>query len=227
MIATAMLPFTREQFFALFASYNETVWPAPVVAYVLGAVAVAGALRGGSVASRLVAAMLALMWLWTGIAYHWLAFAAINDAAWVFGALFVAEAALLVRAGMFRRSLQFGFRSDLNCIVGLLFAAYAAVLYPLIGQAFGHGYPAVPMFGITPCPVTIFTLGLLLLARSAPWPVVVIPLLWSLVGGPAAFLLNVPQDWLLLLSGPVAAILLRRARGRASAYAPPSPGAAA
>lgn len=98
MIATAMLPFTREQFFALFASYNETVWPAPVVAYVLGAVAVAGALRGGDVASRLVAAVLALMWLWTAIAYHWLAFAAINDAAWVFGALFVAEAALLVRA---------------------------------------------------------------------------------------------------------------------------------
>jgi hypothetical protein len=43
-----------------------------------------------------VATVLALLWLWTGIAYHWLAFAAINRAAWVFGALFVAEATLLV-----------------------------------------------------------------------------------------------------------------------------------
>jgi hypothetical protein len=29
----------------------------------------------------------------------------------------------------------------------------------------------------------------------------VIPVLWSLVGGSAAFLLQVPQDWILLASG--------------------------
>jgi hypothetical protein len=211
-----MLPFTTEQFFAVFASYNETVWPAPVFAYALGAVAVAAALHGGHATSRLVAAALALMWLWTGIAYHWLAFVAINDAAWAFGALFVAEAALLVRFGMLRGSLQFRYRSGRNCVVGLLFVVYAAILYPLVGQAFGHGYPAMPMFGITPCPVTIFTFGLLLLTRSGSWPVVAIPLLWSLIGGTAAFLLNVPQDWLLLFSGPVAAILLWRTREDAS-----------
>jgi hypothetical protein len=57
------------------------------------------------------------------------------------------------------------------------------------------------MFGITPCPVTIFTLGMLLLARPMYWWLLAIPVLWSLVGGSAAFLLGVPQDWVLLLSG--------------------------
>jgi hypothetical protein len=201
----------------VFAAYNTAVWPAPVVAYALGIVAVVVVLRGGHVADRLVAAVLALLWLWTGIAYHWLAFAAVNRAAWVFGALFVAEAVLLVWFGIVRGPLQFRCRPDLNGIVGLLLVVYAAILYPLAGHASGHDYPAMPMFGITPCPVTIFTLGLLLLARAARWPVIIIPVLWSLIGGTAAFLLNVPQDWLLLFSGPLAVILLWRARGGAFA----------
>jgi len=30
-----MLPFTREQLLAVFVAYNEAVWPAQVVAYLL------------------------------------------------------------------------------------------------------------------------------------------------------------------------------------------------
>jgi len=42
-----MLPFSTEQFFAVFAGYNAAVWSAPVVAYGLGVVAIVAALRGG------------------------------------------------------------------------------------------------------------------------------------------------------------------------------------
>jgi hypothetical protein len=72
------------------------------------------------------------------------------------------------------------------------------------------------MFGITPCPVTIFTLGLLLLARPMYWWLLVIPVLWSLVGGSAAFLLRVPQDWVLLVSG--VAVLWVEVRDRAHGH---------
>jgi hypothetical protein len=90
---------------------------------------------------------------------------------------------------------------------------YAALLYPLIGMATGHRYPALPMFGIAPCPVVLFTLGVLLLAR-APLPrrLLVIPFLWALIGGTAAFLLGVAQDWLLLASAGVAVYLFVRDR---------------
>jgi hypothetical protein len=208
-----VLPFTAEQFFEVFARYNAAVWPAPVVAYLLGAVAVLAVLSGHRAGNIVAAMVLTSFWAWTGIAYHWLAFAAINKAAWLFGALFVVEAALLA---WFARQLEFGFRAGSRGLVGLAFIAYAAILYPLLGLAAGHVYPAMPLFGVTPCPVTIFTFGLLLIARRPPWPLLIVPVLWSLVGGSAAFLLRVPQDWLLLVTGPLTLVLLWRARAAAS-----------
>lgn len=97
-----------------------------------------------------------------------------------------------------------------------LFARYnATVLYPLIGAMTGHLRAELPMFGVTPCPVTIFTLGMLLLTRDLPLLLLVILVMWSLIGGSAAILLQVPQDWLLLASGLIA-IALVLAGGRKS-----------
>jgi hypothetical protein len=213
-----VLPFTAEQFFDVFASYNETFWPAPIFAYALAAIALAAALRGGRAGGFIVGAVLALFWLWTGIAYHWLFFTAINPLAWAFGALFVAQGVLLIWLGLGRSQLNFGCRRDPAGVVGLLLIVFAAAVYPLLGIAAGHVYPYMPMFGITPCPVTIFTLGMLLLAHPVRWLTLAIPVLWSLLGGSAAFLLDVPQDWFLLFSGPLAVGLLwRAAKTRAAA----------
>ena len=81
-----------------------------------------------------------------------------------------------------------------------------------------HRYPEIPMFGITPCPVTIFTFGLLLLTTTpvSRW-LLVIPVFGSLVGGSAAVVLGVTQDWLLLMSGTAAPIIVLRDRYRPSA----------
>lgn len=120
------------------------------------------------------------------------------------GALFVLQAGVFFHAGVVRGHLKFGRRDGASAWLGWALIAYATVAYPLLGKLAGHEYPGMPMFGITPCPVTIFTFGLLLLA-TAPVSrrVLAIPFVWSLVGGSAAFLLNVPQDWLLLVSGLV------------------------
>ena len=66
--------------------------------------------------------------------------------------------------------------------------------------------------------LVIFTFGLLMLTRPVPLILLIIPALWSVVGGSAAFLLNVPQDWALLASGlPVVAALLVARRNSAAA----------
>lgn len=204
-----MLPFTPDQFLAVFATYNQAIWPIQVGAYQLGGLAVALLFWRPQAADRVIAGILGAMWLWTGIAYHAMFFSAINQAAYLFAALFVIQAGFLIYAGVYRGRIRFGLRSGLATWAGLALVAYAAIVYPLIGMATGHLYPAMPMFGVTPCPVTIFTFGLLLLAAPplSGW-LLVIPFVWSLIGGSAAILLRVPQDWLLLVSGFVAVPLI-------------------
>jgi len=204
-----MLPFTREEFLAVFVSYNESIWPVQVVAYLAGIFAVVLLCRPGAATDRLVSTILAVFWIWTGIVYHGLFFSKINKAAYLFGALFVAQGLCLVIVGALQGRLSFGFRRSPREWVGVAFVAYAAVAYPMIGALTGHAAIELPMFGVTPCPVTIFTFGLLLLAtKPIPRFVFVVPFVWSLVGGSAAVFLSIPQDWLLLVSGLISIPLI-------------------
>ncbi len=194
------LPFTHEQFIQVFAEYNAAVWPAQFAAYVLGLAVVVAAFKAVTWAPRFVPVALAAMWLWIGMVYHWLHFATINQAAVAFGAVSVVQAVLFAIVAA-RGGLDVGRGRGAAGVLGWLLIAYALVVYPLLGMALGQTYPGMPMFGITPCPVTIFTFGVLLLARQrVPWWLLVIPGLWTLIGGSAAMLLQVPQDWMLLFS---------------------------
>ena len=207
-----MLPFTRDQFFALFVEYNKGVWPVQLGAYVLGLAMIFLLFVPAHGRNRIIGVGLAAMWAWTGIVYFWRYFASINPAADAFGALFLLQAALFLYSTAIRGHEKFRVSHGIRAWAGWSLIGYAMVLYPLIGLGGEHLLPAVPMFGITPCPVTIFTLGLLLLARPMAWWLLVIPFLWTLVGGSAALLLGVAQDWFLLLSGVVAVWVAVRCR---------------
>lgn len=211
-----MLPFSREAFFAVFASYNTAMWPAQVVLYGLAVALVVLALRGRAGAHRAISVGLGLLWVWTGVAYHWWQFTAINRPAWGFGALFVVQAVLFVGHGIGGRRLAIGrARGGYGWIGGLLIA-YALVVYPLVGLA-GHPPREVPVLGV-PCPTTIFTFGLLFWAvRPIPRHLLVIPLLWALIGSTAVFLLGVVQDVGLLVAGLLGLLLLRRPASRTPA----------
>jgi len=76
------LPFTREQFLAVFVAYNEAVWPVQVLAYVLGLLMAVLIIRPSAQRNRVVAAGLAAMWLWTGVGYHGMNFSAQCQRAW-------------------------------------------------------------------------------------------------------------------------------------------------
>jgi hypothetical protein len=198
------LPFSRDAFLALFEQFNEAVWPAPLVAYALGLAVLLSALKPYRGSGRLIAAILAVAWIWNGVAYHMLHFAALVWAAWGFGFLFVIQGLMLLATGLLRGRLDVRFRRDAAGWTGLALAVFAMALYPLIGLLAGQAWPRVPAFGIAPCPLAIFTFGLLLMAGPrVPWHLLVIPLLWAAVGGSAAWLLDMPQD----MGLPAAAVL--------------------
>lgn len=189
------MPFTTDQFFEVFARYNQAIFPWQVVAILAGVLAVALLRWNTRQATAAVLLMLAAMWLVNGIGYHWLFFASINPIARLFAAVFVAQALLLIWAALARPDLRLTSGNDLVSILGLACIGFAVLIYPALGWLAGHNYPAVPMLGVAPCPTTIFTIGILLQGqwREVRW-LLVIPGFWAALGGSATVALGVPQD---------------------------------
>ncbi len=206
------IPFSTEQFLGVFAAYNTTVWPIQFLLFALAVLAI-GLVWPSVPASRSVAGVLALLWLWMGAAYHLLFFTGINPAAYGFGIAFIVQAILFAYAGVFTARSLFGRPHGVRAWVGGALLLYALLLYPALGYALGHSYPASPTFGL-PCPTTIFTFGMLLCTvRKVPWWLLVIPVLWALIGTMAALKLGILEDLGLPLAAAVSAVLhLRGAR---------------
>ena len=208
-------PFSREEFFNVFAAYNGATWPVQIllVATTLGVLVLAA--KDTVWRGRVVAGWLAVLWGWMALVYHWSFFAPINPAARLFAGLFLVQAVLFTWFGFRPRGLRFAPRDDLLGYAGGFLVTYALFAYPLIGIASGQTYPHLPSFGL-PCPTTIFTIGVLLWAAPrTPWTLLVIPALWAIVALSAALSFGVTQDLMLPASVLIAAAaLLSQRRGK-------------
>jgi len=203
------MPFTVDQFFEVFENYNLAIWPAQIVAYLFGIAAVILAFRADGMKARVVSCVLALFWIWMGVFYHIIYFSRINSAARVFGILFILQGLVFIINGAVCGKIRFRFSGGWIPVTGSVFILYSMVIYPLIGKLAGHSYPGVPVFGVAPCPVTIFTFGLMLwVSRPVAVYTVLLPLIWSLIGTSAALNLNVPQDYGLGIAGILGTVLL-------------------
>ena len=211
--------FTVDQFIEVFHRYNEAIWPLQLVAYALGLLALAYLFSRRPARDRVISASLATFWGFMGVVFMWVFETDIMKAAYVFGALFLVEAALLLWHGVLRGRLSFERASGARLWAGLAMIAYAMAVYPIVGALAGHGYPEAPLFGVAPCPTAIFTFGMILAARRFPWTLAVIPLLWAALGSNAAFRFGIVEDYGLLAAGLVTASVLvaERLRDRGAA----------
>jgi hypothetical protein len=196
------LPFTHDQFLDVFAAYNTTLWAAAAALWLLTAWVLCRFLRQREQASRLLSLALAVHWAWSALAYHVAFFSRINPAAWFFASLFVVQAGLFVWLGAVRERLRFRLAASFRGAVAIVILAYG-LLYPAAGLLLGLAYPRMPTFGV-PCPTALVTVGVLLVALpGSPRSVNVIPLVWTAVGGSAAFILGIRADLGLVVAGSV------------------------
>ena len=198
------LPFTKEQFFDLLAAYNTGLWPALLalwIASVLVSVLLHSSRRPPV---RWISALLAAHWAWSALAYHLGFFTRINQAAWGFAALFLLQAAVFFWAGVVHGRLSFAPWRNAWAPVAWGLVAYSLV-YPAINAAQHLSVSRIPTFGV-PCPTMIFTAGMLMLATPRSWRLSFVPVLWSVIGGSAAFLLGVHADYALPIAGIAVAI---------------------
>jgi hypothetical protein len=155
------------------------------------------------------------LWLFSA-GFFIFALVAIYKPAYVFGGAFVIQAAIFFACVMKPR-LSFAFARDFYTAVGLLFIAFAMIGYPVLGYFIGHRYPQSPPFGLTPCPLSVFTFGLLLFTESrVPKWILAIPFLYAL-GGVLPVSIGVTEDLAMLLAGVVGtALILYRDAKRAA-----------
>jgi hypothetical protein len=171
-----VLPFTIDQFMAVFAAYNDAIWPIQIVLNLLGIAAIVLALRSDRY-SRIVAAILAVLWVWTGAVYHLTFFVTVNPAAVGFGSLFLVQAVVFFVYGAIMEKLRFTFERNLG------YTGAALMLYGLIVILFlvicGSSVPRLTYLRGS-CPTTIFTFGLPLTAGR--YSTSSSSFTWSLIG---------------------------------------------
>lgn len=189
------LPFTRDAFFEVFGHYNMTVWPLIILFYLLCVVATGFLARARDTSGCYILLVLAAMWLVNAILYHGIFFRSINPAAVIFSAAFLLQTVLFATHAARKNPPRFS-SDGTQGKIGLSLVMFSAVIYPAWGFLAGHAWPQVPAFGVAPCPTTIFTAGILLMGawRETRW-LRIIPALWAGLGGSAAILLGVPQDY--------------------------------
>ena len=209
------LPFSREDFFDLFAAYNGASWPAVVALWVASVLAAVWILSSRRSHDRWISGLLVVHWAWSAVAYHVVFFTRINPAAWLFAAIFLLQAALFFWSGVIRGHLAFRPARTVWTNIGWFLVGYA-LLYPGINAVEHGSLLKIPTFGL-PCPTTIFTAGLLLLALPHSRILAIVPIVWSVIGGSAAFLLGVSADYALPVAGAALAVFeLQKSRNSAA-----------
>jgi hypothetical protein len=210
------IPFTSEAFYGVFTSYNNGVWSTQFLLLVLGIFAVVLLIGNFAYSSVGISAILAVLWAWQCLAYHFAFFSVINPLAYWFALVFLIASGVFFWQGVLRHNLIFEPAHGWRRVAGCGLILFALVIYPTWTYFDGHRYPAFPTFGL-PCPTTIFTLGLLAFLRK-PYPrvVFVVPILWCLIGGQAAFAFDLSADLGLLAAAVIGFLLLLGAQDPSS-----------
>jgi hypothetical protein len=187
------LLFSSRTYYRLFELHNRAIWPAQVPAIALGLAILALSLRGGPRPGRAVAAILAACWLWVAWAYLLERYDTINWAAKYFAAGFAAEALLLAWTAV-RGRLAFRPDAGRSGRAGLALLLFALALHPLVGPLLvGRPWAQVELFGVTPDPTVVATLGVLLATDRIPRELLAVPLAWCAISGATAWAMGSPD----------------------------------
>jgi hypothetical protein len=200
------LPFTTEQFFDVIEKYNRSVFPFQWLIFVAGIGCLVLLHTRWPAKDRLIGSFLGILWIWTGIAYHFSYFSSINKAAFVFGSLFILQGLLILVDSMFTKKLVFSFTPNLRGYLGYFFILYGLIIYPVISSLTCDTVAKTIILGL-PCPSTILTFGFFILVRERfPKYLLVIPSLWAVVGVSAALHIGVIQDLMIIIAAIAANI---------------------
>jgi hypothetical protein len=209
------LLFSPRVYWRMFELHNAAFWPLHPATLAAGLAIILLVLWPSPKRGLWATLILAALWAFVGWTFMWGRYAAINWAIVYVVPAFGVQALLLAIAAM-RGGLVLD-RRDAGAWLGVLLMAIGIVVYPLLPPLFERPWRNAEVFGITPDPTSIVTLGVLLTASGRLVPLLlVIPLLWLLLSGLTLQTMGDHQAWLpLLAAGTAAAVLVLRRLARA------------
>jgi hypothetical protein len=219
---TDFLLFSPRTYYRLFELYNAAIWPLQIGALLLGLAILVLVIRDAPSGGRIVAAILASLWLFVAWAYLLERYDTINWAARYFAFAFVVQAALLVWTGLIRDRLRFGTSDPQTPLIpaqagiqrperglsifknwvpafagtsgiGVALLFYALAIHPLLAPLTGRPIIQAEIFGLAPDPTAIATLGVLIATTRPPWHLFVVPLLWCALTGLTLWTMESPE----------------------------------
>ena len=186
-----LLLFSPRTYYRMLERYNEAVWPAQLLTLALGIGILVLLRRPSPRQGRIIAGILALLWVWVAWAFLLSRYATINWAIRYVAPLFVLEALLLVWWGVLGGKLSFAVQTRARPKVGAALFILGLLLYPALATIFGRPWQQAEVFGIAPDPTVIATVGLLLLTSSRfRWGLLPVPLIWCAVTGATLWAMN-------------------------------------
>ena len=210
-----LLLFAPRTYYRLFELYNAAIWPAQVLAVLLGLVILVLLVRGRApLRDRGICAVLAACWVWVAV-FLFQRYATINWAATYFAAAFAVEALLLGLVGAIGGRVAFRTDGRWPWLIGLGLFVFALVIQPLLGPLLGRPLSQMEIFGVTPDPTVVATLGLLASATGGSrWLLLVVPVLWAAISGATLWTMGAPDALVLPLAAALAVVAVARGAGR-------------
>lgn len=190
-------------------AYNNAIFPMQII---IMAVAIALIYflfaKPGPKTNKMMKAYLAFTFAWNGIIFF-LIFGKELPGTYL-GAPLCILVAILFAWDIFANKTQLTFPNIKWQRYLMMFWILLAFLYPLIGLAFGHYYPNTCIFGVMPCPTTVFALALLASAiPKVDKKVYILLLLWALPAfGKCLGALDLYEDCVVFWTGIYALFML-------------------
>jgi hypothetical protein len=197
---TSFLLFSARTYYRLFELTNADMWPLQIITLAAGFAILVLIVRGAASGGRVVAAILAALWLLVAWAYMLQRYDPINFAARYYAAGFVIQAALLIWTGVIRDRLRF----DAARWVGIAFIVYALAVHPLIAPLSGRPWTQAEIFGLAPDPTVIAALGVLVAATRPNLLLLFLPLLWCIISGLTLWTMESPEAPVIPLAAAIA-----------------------
>jgi len=198
-----------ELFYQRMFEYNSDMWPVMIFTYVLAVLVIILSIKRFKFSDTIITSVLGFLWIWNGLIEFIIYFGSVSAQYYAWGSLWILQGVLFIWFGIMKANFIFKIGKDIYSITGLIIILFALVVYPIIGFLTDHGYPHGPIFGIAPCPVCIFTFGILLFNnKKLPLFILVLPFLWSLTGLYAGFKMEVYQDFGEAASGIIGVLLI-------------------